>query len=97
MLLDAPPHKRNDVIESLQFSIPRYASHGIRIIPVAASGIDKQTESFLRFTAISTDGTYVFLTNHSGVGGDHIEATVGDYEVELLNELIVRLINQYAQ
>ena len=97
MLLDAPPHKRNDVIESLQFSIPRYASHGIRIIPVAASGIDKQTEFFLRFTAISTDGTYVFLTNHSGVGGDHIEATVGDYEVELLNELIVRLINQYAQ
>jgi hypothetical protein len=97
MLLDAPPHKRNDVIESLQFSIPRYASHGIRIIPVAASGIDKQTEFFLRFTAISTDGTYVFLTNHSGVGGDHIEATVGEYEVELLNELIVRLINQYAQ
>ena len=97
MLLDAPPHKRKDVIESLQFSIPRYASHGIRIIPVAASGIDKQTEFFLRFTAISTDGTYVFLTNHSGVGGNHIEATVGDYEVELLNELIVRLINQYAQ
>ena len=75
----------------------REESHCIRIIPVAASGIDKQTEFFLRFTAISTDGTYVFLTNHSGVGGDHIEATVGDYEVELLNELIVRLINQYAQ
>lgn len=97
MLLDAPPHHQADVLTSLQQSIPQYAKRGIRIIPVAASGVDKQTEFFLRFTAIATDGTYVFLTNHSGIGGDHIEATVGDYEVELLNSLIVRLIDQYLQ
>lgn len=97
MLLDAPPHKQADVISSLQASIPQYAKAGIRIIPVAASGVDKPTEFFLRFAAIATDGTYVFLTNHSGIGGEHIKATVGDYEVELLNELIVRLIDQYLQ
>lgn len=97
MLLDAPPHKNDQVIASLQKSIPQYAKQGIRIIPVAASGVDKPTEFFLRFAAIATDGTYVFLTNHSGIGNDHIAATVGEYEVELLNELMVRLIDEYLQ
>lgn len=97
MLLDAPPHKNDQVIASLQQSIPQYAKRGIRIIPVAASGVDKPTEFFLRFTALATDATYVFLTNDSGIGGDHIVATVGDYKVELLNELIIRLIDQYLQ
>lgn len=97
MLLDAPPHKQDDVIASLQRSIPQYAKRGIRIIPVAASGVDKPTEFFLRFAAIATDGTYVFLTNDSGIGGEHIAATVGDYEVELLSDLIIRLIDQYLQ
>ena len=75
--------------------IPQYAKKGIRIIPIAASGVDKDTEFFLRFAAIATDGTYVFITNDSGVGNEHIAATVGQYEVEKLNELIIRLINQY--
>ena len=96
MLLDAPPHKQDDVIKSLQSTIPQYAAKGIRIIPIAASGVDKPTEFFLRFTAIATDATYVFLTNDSGIGGDHIKATVGDYEVELLRDLMIRLIKQYS-
>lgn len=97
MLLDAPPHKNANVIASLHKSIPLYAKAGIRIIPVAASGVDKSTEFFLRFTAMATDGTYVFITNDSGVGNDHIAATVGKYEVEQLNELIARLIYQYME
>jgi hypothetical protein len=51
----------------------------------------------LRFFAIATGGTYTFLTNHSGVGNEHIEATVGDYKVEQLNDLIIRLIGQYTE
>lgn len=97
MLLDAPPHSDATVIASLHQSIPQYAKAGIRIIPVAASGVDKSTEFFLRSTAIATDATYVFITNDSGIGGEHIAASVGDYEVELLNELIVRLITQYME
>ena len=64
---------------------------------MAASGVDKNTEFMLRFFAIATGGTYVFLTNHSGVGLDHIAASVGDYEVEPLNSLIVRLIGEYTE
>lgn len=97
MLLDAPPHYQSDVVASLHNSVPQYAKRGIRIIPVAASGVDKHTEFFLRFINIATDGTYVFITNHSGVGEEHMEATVGEYQVEVLNALIIRLINQYLE
>ncbi len=97
LVLDAPPHYEDAVIVSLQKSVRQYAAQGIHIIPVAASGVDKNTEFFLRFTAILTDGTYVFITNDSGIGGDHIRATVGDYEVELLNDLLTRLILGYLE
>ena len=73
------------------------AKQGIRLIPVAASGVDKDTEFMLRFFASSTGGTYVFLTDDSGVGNSHIAASVGDYEVEKLNELLIRLIEYYTE
>lgn len=97
LFLDAPAHNNKAVIASLQDSIELYAAMGIRIIPVAASGVDKATEMMSRFFAITTGGTYVFLTDHSGVGESHIEASVGQYKVEQLNELIVRLITQYIE
>ena len=97
LLLDAPPHNQQDVITSLQRSIEAYAANGIKIIPIAASGVDKNTEFVLRLMAIFTDGTYTFITNHSGVGNDHIEPTIGEYQVEQLNDLIVRLIKEYTE
>lgn len=97
LVLDAPPHYRTDVISSLQNSISSAALKGIKIIPVTASGINKETEFLMRFFAIATNGTYVFITDDSGVGNSHLEPTVGDYEVELLNNLLVRLINKYAE
>ena len=95
LLLDAPAHSTAEVKASLQKSIETFARLGIRIVPIAASGADKDTEFMLRFFDILTGGTYTFLTNDSGVGGEHIAASVGDYEVERLNDLIVRLIAGY--
>lgn len=98
MLLDAPPHQDHQgVIESIQKSISKYAEMGIKLIPVASSGVDKPTEFILRMMAISTDGTYVFLTDDSGVGGEHLQATVGEFKVEKLNDLMVRLIQKYLE
>jgi hypothetical protein len=97
MLLDAPPHHEPEVLRSLHASVEKAAAEGIRIIPIVASGIDKETEFLMRFMAVSTGGTYVFITDHSGVGGDHLEASVGRHDIELLNDLIVRLINKYAR
>lgn len=97
LVLDAPAHHESAVIHSLQQSIELFAKLGIKIIPVAASGVNKNTEFMLRFFANITGGTYVFLTDDSGVGNSHIEASVGDYEVEQLNNLLIRLIESYTE
>ncbi len=97
LVLDAPPHHKNDVISSVQNSVQKATEKGIKIIPITASGIDKETEFLMRFLSMSTNGTYVFITNHSGIGNNHLEATVGAYQVEYLNDLMVRLINKYSE
>ena len=79
-------------MESLHKSLENYARKGIKIIPVLASGGSKEAEFMGRLFAICTNGTYVFLTDDSGVGGDHIQASVGEYQVEKLGDLLVRLI-----
>jgi len=38
----------------------------------------------------------VFLTDHSGIGGKHLEPTTDEYKVEPLNELLVRIITEYT-
>lgn len=97
IILDAPPHKQQAVIDAVQEEVIAAAQEGIKIIPVAASGINKETEFLLRAMAIATNGTYTFITDHSGIGNDHLEPTIGDYEVEYLNDLIVRLIGKYVE
>lgn len=94
LVLDAPPHHQQDILGTLQGVTRSAARQGIRIVPVASSGVDKETEFLLRFLGISTGGNYVFLTDDSGIGNDHIEPTIGQYEVELLNDLLVRMINE---
>lgn len=98
MLLDAPAHvDHTGVIESIQKSIRSFAAKGIKLIPVFCSSGDKTCEFMCRQMAILTGGTYVFLTNDSGIGGEHVEASVGEYQVEHLNALILRLITKYIQ
>ena len=75
----------------------RAASKGIRIIPVASSGVDKDTEFLMRLLGITTGGTYVFLTDHSGIGDSHIEPTVGPHDIHFLNDLLVKIITRYTE
>lgn len=93
LIFDAPPHYGAE--ESIDASIRRAAELGIRLVPVVCSGDDRETELFGRAISIVTNGTYVFLTDDSGVGLSHMEPIVGDYEVEILHEIIVRIINSY--
>jgi hypothetical protein len=97
LVLDAPPHETGEIMASLAEQVKAAAGKGIRIVPVSASGVDKLTEYLMRQIAIATNGTYVFITNHSGIGNDHIEPTIGEYEVEYLNKLMVRLIKKYLE
>ncbi len=97
LVLDAPPHRDDQgVLESLHELAQAAAKRGIQIIPVSASGIDKDTEFLLRFLAVATNGTYTFLTDDSGIGDPHLDpgATIGDYKVELLNDLLVRVVSR---
>lgn len=96
LLLDAPPHYTQDVISSLEANLVEATENGIKIIPITASGIDKATEYLMRSFAILTNGTYVFITDDSGVGNDHLEPTIGEFKVEKLNDLLVRLVGKYV-
>ncbi|WP_299063693.1 VWA domain-containing protein [uncultured Polaribacter sp.] len=95
LLLDAPPHYTQEVISNLESNITLAAEKGIKIIPITASGIDKPTEYLMRSFAILTNGTYVFITDDSGVGNSHIKPTIGEFSVEKLNDLMVRVVDNY--
>jgi hypothetical protein len=94
LVLDAPPHYDEGRLQSLHDSTRAAAERGVQIIPLAASGVDAPTEFLLRMLAIATNGTYTFLTDDSGIGNSHLEPTIGPYDVELLDELLVRVIRE---
>lgn len=95
LILDAPPHNSPEQRKKLDAIMRQAAAQGIRIVPLVASGINKDAEYLLRSMALATNGTYAFLTDHSGIGGEHIEPTTDEYDVELLNDLMIRLISSY--
>ncbi|MDE6784915.1 MAG: VWA domain-containing protein [Ruminococcus sp.] len=95
LIFDAPPH--SDKKEELERAVSSASEQGIRIVPVVSSNSERDTEIFARTLSIATNGTYVFLTDDSGVGGSHLEPIIGDYQVELLQDIIIRIINDYRQ
>lgn len=96
VVLDAPPHQSPEIQATLERVTLLAAAKGIRIVPIACSGIDKSTEYLMRSLALATNGTYTFLTDDSGVGLSHIEPTTDSYDVEKLNGLLARVIYQFS-
>ncbi len=97
LVLDAPPHQNEAVNKRIQQTIHQAAQKGIRIVPIVGSGIDKSTEYLLRSCALATNGHYVFLTDHSGIGGSHLKPSTDSYEVKNLNDLLVDIVTRYVQ
>ena len=98
-VLDAPPHTESEIQginSNILKSLKTASENGIRVIPVASSGVDKDTEYILRSFALMTGGTYIFLTNHSGIGYSHIEPSTDSYDVEPLNECMIRVVCEYC-
>lgn len=95
MIFDAPPH--DDKAQMLESAVKKAAERGIRIIPVVSSNSERETEIFGRSAAIMTGGTYVFLTDDSGIGYSHLEPIIGEHKVEKLYDIIIRIINDYKQ
>jgi hypothetical protein len=100
LILDAPPHSQESNIEKMMHWLRVASSKGVRLVPLVASGggydLDKSLEYLMRCGALSTNGTYAFLTDHSGIGGTHTAPTTDKYDVEKLNDLLVRIIKQFS-
>lgn len=95
VVLDAPPH--DDGAIRFRQAIETAASKGIRVIPIVASGMAKQGEYLMRVAAIATGGTYVFLTDDSGIGDAHTQPTAGPHDVGYLNDLLAKLVGEWVR
>lgn len=95
MVMDAPPHRTDEAVRNLVKAVDKAAETGIRIIPVSGSGVNLDTEFLMRALSVLTGGEYVFLTDNSGIGGEHLKPTIGEYQVYKLNELLIDLISGY--
>ena len=94
-LLDAPPHGYDENRVTMRRAVSRLSERGIRFCPILCSGADLLTEYVMREAAIHTGGTFVFVTDHSGIGGSHHDPDIPNATVEALNSLMVRLIRGY--
>ncbi|MBK8444725.1 MAG: VWA domain-containing protein [Sphingobacteriales bacterium] len=96
VITDAPAHQDAATLQRLHNALAAAAHKGIRIVPMACSGIDKSGEYLLRSMALACNGTYTFLTDDSGIGNAHIKPSTDHYEVETATDLLVRVIQQYS-
>jgi hypothetical protein len=87
---DAPPHE--EFYRHSMDAVSDLRRRTVRIFPVGCSGVAEQAEFIFRATAFLTQGQYLFLTDHSGVGNPHAKPSVPDYQVERLDRLMIRMI-----
>jgi len=97
LVADAPPHldygQEMDYAVAMRDAVER----GVKIYPIASSGLDEQGEYVLRQLAQFTNGRFLFLTyGASGPGstGTETEFDVSDYTVSSLDQLVVRIIEE---
>jgi hypothetical protein len=95
LLADAPPHldyaNDYDYAEEVFDAVER----GIKIFPLASSGLDDQGEYIFRQLAQISSGKFLFLTyGAGGAPGDETPHHVDDYSVLSLDELVVRLVEE---
>jgi hypothetical protein len=88
---DAPHH--DDKAAAMAAAIQSLRDRQVHIYPVASSGVDEFTELSMRAAAQISGGRYLFLTDDSGVGYDHLEPSLPCYFVTKLNAMIARVVD----
>jgi len=101
LVADAPPHL--DYAQDFDYAqeMVEAVRRGIKIIPIASSGLEDQGEYIFRQLAQVTLGRFVFLTyaeagqpsSGPGTETDHSVAPQ-DYTVDVLDSLIVHLVTE---
>lgn len=98
LIADAPPHL--DYAQDYDYAVEMEtaARRGIKIFPIASSGLDDQGEYIFRQIAQYTQGRFIFLTyqgpTNGGAPGDVTTHHVEDYSVDNLDDLLVRLVEE---
>jgi hypothetical protein len=98
LIADAPPHL--DYAQDYDYAVEMAsaAQRGIKIFPIASSGLDDQGEYIFRQLAQYTQGRFIFLTyagpTNGGAPGEVTTHHVDDYSVEGLDGLLVRLVEE---
>ncbi len=92
---DAAPHLDYPDDPDYAAEVFEAAKRGIKIEPIASSGLDDQGEFVFRQLAQLTGGRFSFLTYGAagaGTPGDSTTHHVKDYSVLSLDDLVVRLV-----
>ncbi len=92
LVADAPPHAQ--FAQRTLDAVQKLRRAGVTVFPVASSGVKEQAEFIMRAVAFLTQGRYLFLTDHSGVGNPHAKPDAASYSVEKLDQLMIRMIAQ---
>ncbi len=93
LVADAPTHE-GVAARRFASAVLEHRSDNTAIYPVGASGVHTEAEAEMRLAAKVTGGQYIFLTDHSGVGGHHDAPKVEQYKVETLHDAMARMIDR---
>jgi len=95
LVADAPPQLIYDNDYDYAEEVFEAVERGIKIFPLASSGLDDQGEYIFRQLAQISSGKFLFLTyGADGAPGDETSHHVDDYSVLSLDELVVRLVEE---
>lgn len=94
LIADAPPHL--DYAQDYDYAEEMMEANrlGIKIFPIASSGLDDQGEYIFRQIAQHTMGRFIFLLYDEGGGTVTTSHDVGQYTVQQLDDLIVRIVEE---
>ncbi|MEM7116199.1 MAG: vWA domain-containing protein [Chloroflexota bacterium] len=94
VVADAPPHVEVTASNNYAFSMQQAAEQGIKIFPIASSGLDAQGEYIFRQLAQFTNGRFLFLIDPPGQTDttNSNNFAVNNFTITALDDLIVDII-----
>lgn len=97
LVADAPPHLDYGQENHYAQEMLQASQRGIKIYPIASSGLDEQGEYIFRQLAQTTGGRFIFLTygeEGPGSSGTETDFNVSDYSVSSLDDLVVQIVEE---
>jgi hypothetical protein len=95
LMTDTKPHKQEKYLRRFRELTAKASEMGIRVIPIIVDDIDKSGEFVYRSTALLTNGSFFYFNGDTITDNCYREPTTDSYDVEMMNEMIVRIINQF--